>query len=98
MRDHSKARYKIKKAEYKDKKRKNVYGITTAEYNLMLSNQNGTCAICLRVPDKSLCIDHCHVSGKVRGLLCNPCNKGLGLFKDNIDHLNRAIMYLGDSK
>jgi hypothetical protein len=41
-----------------------------------------------------LSIDHCHNTGKVRGLLCDHCNKGLGLFKDNIDYLNKAIEYL----
>jgi len=43
------------------------------------------------------CVDHCHASGEVRGVLCNHCNRALGLFKDSCDNLGRAIEYLNDS-
>jgi hypothetical protein len=63
--------------------------------------QGGECAIC-HTPYKiesiskqrGLFIDHCHTSGKVRGLLCQKCNSGLGMFNDNIETLNEAIFYL----
>lgn len=69
------------------------YGLTYEEYQTMLVEQNGECAICSKVLEKP-CIDHCHTTGKVRGLLCNSCNTGLGHFKDNPDSLEAAIRYL----
>lgn len=68
------------------------YGITPGEYIDMLLDQDKRCAIC-NTRDY-LVIDHCHATGKVRGLLCNKCNLGLGLFKDNVDSLQNAIKYL----
>jgi len=57
------------------------------------------CQICGQSPreNKTLCIDHCHTSGKVRGILCDPCNTALGKFKDNITILKKAIEYLENS-
>ena len=43
---------------------------------------------------RRLCVDHCHTTGNVRGLLCDTCNTALGKFRDNIDLLNEAIKYL----
>lgn len=77
------------------------YKITLEEYQEMFNKQNGLCAICneegfaIAVNQRQLIvIDHCHGSGKIRGLLCHNCNRGLGLFKDSIDNLNNAIRYL----
>lgn len=58
------------------------------------------CAICGCAPKlhKRHSIDHCHISGKIRGLLCDECNTGLGKFKDNQILLKKAIDYLNDSK
>ena len=69
------------------------YGITIEEYNSLHAMQNGKCGIChsnLVSPH----IDHCHTTNKIRGLLCAECNKGLGMFRDNIDHLQAAIEYI----
>jgi hypothetical protein len=74
-----------------------VYGITLAEYNKMFEDQGGRCAICGspdEVEGRRLAIDHCHDSGRVRGLLCGKCNRGLGLFYDNKQLLENAISYL----
>jgi hypothetical protein len=73
------------------------YGITLADYEQMVYNQEQKCAICGNedeVEGRRLAIDHCHLSGKVRGLLCGKCNRGLGLFNDNQELLNKAISYL----
>ena len=76
------------------------YGITMDAYNDMLKKQNGCCAICLGDDPKSPArvnhwyVDHCHTTGKVRGLLCNACNRALGNFGDSIENLERAILYL----
>ena len=74
------------------------YGITLAEYTAMLDAQSGRCKICNSLPGKrSLCVDHCHTTGKIRGLLCDSCNRGLGLMKDSAQILFSAIGYLEDN-
>jgi hypothetical protein len=73
------------------------YGITLAQYDEMCAEQDGKCAICGNkdeVEGRRLAIDHCHDSGKIRGLLCGKCNRGLGLFYDNQELLKNAISYL----
>lgn len=70
------------------------YGITLIEHLNMLKFQDFKCAICNCVGNRALGIDHCHTSGKVRGLLCNNCNTGLGMFKDSQDLLLIAAAYL----
>jgi len=73
-----------------------VYGISVAEYHAMYEEQEGCCAVC-GGPHETLDVDHDHVSGKVRALLCGPCNRGLGMFEDNPSMLRRAASYLTDS-
>lgn len=78
------------------------YGITLAHYEELLRLQGGVCAICSTRRDIALGVDHDHSCcpgdtscGKcVRGLLCDPCNRGLGFFRDNPDRLRTAISYL----
>lgn len=84
-----------------------LYGISAVNYDNMFENQQGKCKIC-KLPEsdiypqtgkiKSLAVDHCHKSGKVRGLLCSKCNKGIGLLNDDITLLKEAIKYLKTSK
>jgi hypothetical protein len=59
----------------------------------MLARQRGVCAICKR-SDQTLCVDHCHATGKVRGLLCAKCNSTLGFCDDDPKRLLAAIAYL----
>jgi hypothetical protein len=75
---------------------KKMFGITQEDYNFILSNQNGVCAICNNVDGsgKALAVDHCHKSGKNRGLLCSNCNIALGLLKDDKVLFINAIRYL----
>jgi Autographiviridae endonuclease VII len=71
------------------------YGLTRAAYDALSDEQGGLCAICRCEPTgKGLCVDHDHVTKKVRGLLCNRCNWALGHMRDNPDYLNNAITYL----
>ena len=79
-----------------DYQRKKKYNLSRKDYDTMVKNQNGVCAIChgLCTRHDRLSVDHCHTTNKVRGLLCDRCNRGLGNFKDNITFLNRAIEYL----
>lgn len=73
---------------------KYMYDITYEDYEKMEKNQLGLCAICKTQPNGRLYIDHDHTTNKVRGLLCQKCNSGLGMFKDNIQNLLNAINYL----
>ena len=74
------------------------FGITHDDYERLLKLQNGVCKICKKFKLQSnknhMAIDHCHKSGKIRGILCGDCNKSLGGFFDNINYLKRAIKYL----
>jgi hypothetical protein len=73
-----------------------AYGLTEAEYARMLSEQGGGCGICGRVghTQHRLGVDHDHVTGRVRGLLCSNCNASLGLLQDRVDLFYAAIRYL----
>lgn len=73
---------------------KRRYGITVEDYDKMLAEQNGVCAICEKKDKRRLAVDHCHKTGTVRGLLCSSCNISVGRFDDNPDTLKRAIEYL----
>lgn len=75
---------------------KKKLGIGLLEYKFLNKAQNNKCIICRNSPvlNKRLYVDHDHKTGKIRGLLCQTCNTGLGYFKDNIDYLSGAIEYL----
>ena len=73
------------------------YGITAGQYDVMKTRQKGKCLICDKKTDR-LVIDHCHKTKKVRGLLCNGCNTSLGLMKENLNILYKAIQYLNNTK
>jgi len=95
-----------KRAEIRARKRMNDlmrrYGLTVEDYDRMLDEQGGTCALCSRLPEKErygrLSVDHCHDTGKVRGLLCNSCNYAIGILGDTADHVGRAVTYLEKSR
>jgi len=73
------------------------YGITHAEYDVMLAEQAGRCAICSGPPTgpgQRLHVDHCHTTGTVRGLLCGNCNTAIGLMADDPERLLSAAAYL----
>jgi hypothetical protein len=73
------------------------YGITNQDYEQMLENQEFCCAGCCvhqNILEKKLNVDHDHITGKIRGLLCGNCNRALGLLKDNLETLARLHKYL----
>lgn len=84
----------------RDNRRRIAYGVTPERYAEMVAAQDGRCRICLTDrpsshPSKThWCVDHCHRTGLVRGLLCDTCNRGIGLLKDCADVLFRAAEYL----
>lgn len=88
------AKGKIRERKEKLKKR---YNITEEEYQMLLKFQKNGCKICgnkKTEANRKMSVDHCHKTNKVRGLLCDQCNRGLGMFKDDVLTLQRAIYYL----
>jgi hypothetical protein len=84
-----------------DLQRKINYGIPLGTYQTMFTRQNGLCAICKRVETsrykgriKSLAVDHDQATGKIRALLCQGCNQGIGCFRHDPNRLRAAIAYL----
>jgi hypothetical protein len=89
----------------RDKNLRHAYGITLQEYNEMLEEQDHKCATCGTTEPggrKSgrgggtnvFVVDHCHDTGKVRGLLCHSCNRAMGLLGDNVSVIESMIKYL----
>jgi hypothetical protein len=74
---------------------RNNFGISLSEYNKMLEDQGGFCAICGGVDqNKALAVDHDHETGEIRGLLCSKCNTTLGLIHDDVVTAERIALYL----
>ena len=90
------------KEEYDPVKKRNTmllykYDMTLQDYADLLEYQGGGCAICGVKEDQSydhMPVDHCSKTGKVRGILCSHCNRGIGLFEHNTDMMNDAIEYM----
>lgn len=73
------------------------FGISLTEYNEMVRIQKGLCACCGRSEKemkKKLTVDHCHITGKIRGLLCFKCNSGIGMLGDSYESVSAALIYL----
>jgi hypothetical protein len=98
---HQPAR-RLRERKYRIQKQ---YGLSPERYEAMLAAQGGRCAICGTSEPRlnsnavyyctfSFHVDHCHETGKVRGLLCSRCNVGLGSFEDDVELLERAVAYL----
>jgi hypothetical protein len=89
--------YKENKHEHKDYKLKTTYGISLDDYRILLKKQNYCCGICEKPRSDfkiDFAVDHCHLTGTIRGLLCGNCNNGLGRFKDNTNIVGKAFLYL----
>ena len=89
------------KKKRKSQKLKYKYGLSEEEYLNMYVAQGNKCAICERevTPFTKLSyVDHCHRTGKVRGILCRSCNWGLGNFKDSEESLMKASVYLKNAR
>lgn len=75
---------------------KTTYGLSLADIDALLEAQGNKCMIC-KTPfsnDVKSLVDHCHITQKVRGILCVKCNTGIGMFNDSLDNLIRAFVYL----
>jgi hypothetical protein len=97
---------RIWRARYPDKYRADTlrsnHNMTVAEYDVLHAKQQGKCAICGTTETKGkggrLFVDHCHELDHIRGLLCHPCNLGIGMFKHDTNLLAKAMEYLAKSK
>ena len=97
--DRMKAAHEANPQVIKGTRLRTRYGITLDNYNEMFIKQDGKCAICGNHQSETktaLVVDHCHSTGKVRGLLCGNCNRGIGCLKDDIENLRCAILYLNE--
>ena len=75
--------------------RRHAYGLSIEEFNTLVAAQHGRCAICFEVPTgRGFHVDHCHLTGRIRGLLCRGCNLALGNMKDDPVRLKKAADYL----
>ena len=70
-----------------------LYGLTVEQFEKLVFSQHHLCALCGEQAPR-LVVDHCHVTGRVRGLLCDRCNRALGHFKDQIELIEKALLYL----
>jgi Recombination endonuclease VII len=92
------SRYRTPKQRrvYAQRSRLSKYGLTPADYERMVAERQGRCDGCSGTNGgRSLVVDHCHKSGKVRGLLCYSCNQALSLIQDSAETLLRLAEYLG---
>lgn len=85
-------RHKENPTRRAERRRRSEYGLSGEDYARMVTEQGGNCAICGAAGN--LVIDHCHATGRVRGLLCNNCNAGLGMFGDAATRVREAAEYL----
>lgn len=92
--DHKKQYHAKNRQAAKYSRMLRIYGLDQNQFELMLKEQNDSCNICKEPFEKTPHIDHCHITGVVRGLLCFHCNSVLGHAKDNPDILRAAIAYL----
>lgn len=98
-----KNQYKSTPAQDRKAQLKYKYGLTIEEYTALLLRQGGRCAICNSASTKRtrsayFAVDHNHETGKVRGLLCNNCNIGIGALEDSVTYLMNAVQYLEKTK
>jgi ferredoxin-like protein FixX len=73
------------------------FNITVKQFNEMLQLQNFCCAICMSPTPKgrgTFHVDHCHETGKIRGILCHDCNTGIGKLGDSLESIKKAVSYL----
>lgn len=86
------------RGRWRDQMLKSKYGITQEQFDQISESQGHKCALCFfpaeKMRHKALCVDHCHETGRVRGLLCHPCNTLLGRVGDNVAGVSRMLEYV----
>jgi hypothetical protein len=92
-REYCRRWYKANPDKVRAQKLKSQYGLTPEQWDAMFAAQGGVCAACGSVPARPV-VDHCHSTGKVRGIVCDPCNLILGHADDDPNHLRQVAAYL----
>jgi len=100
-------KYRENPAHFRERQYKRLYGITYDDAFNLLKHQGGVCAVCASPVDFNVrtrsskagmaVVDHCHTTGKVRGILCHFCNIGIGHLKDDVTIVEKAFSYLKES-
>jgi hypothetical protein len=90
--DYQRSYRSTEAATFADVRRR--YGLTPDQYRRLLEVSGGSCPVCEGASGEPLCIDHCHATGEVRGMLCRRCNRALGLLGDTIADVERLAGYL----
>ena len=90
LRDYGAGNSYARNSQYKRR-----YGISLDDYEIMYEEQEGRCGICSKKEDQ-LCVDHCHDTELVRGLLCRKCNLALGHFNDDLETIKKAEAWLDE--
>jgi hypothetical protein len=86
-----------KERQYSRKSTLSKYGLTIEEFDKSLAKQGGVCAICSQAHVR-MCVDHCHETRAIRGILCSPCNRAIGQLGDSAEKVQRAVDYLKRSQ
>ena len=98
MRELKKNNREKNKLIERERKLKRFYNMTLEDYDNLMASQNSKCKICSKDAaderNKNLVIDHCHDSGKVRSLLCDRCNRTLGVLEENVDLMMKMMQYI----
>jgi hypothetical protein len=106
--NREKARANLKRCKarnpdsYESSRLKHYFGITLDQYRAMMESQGGVCAVCKRPEDtltargkvKKMAVDHCHKTGRVRGLLCQRCNNAIGYAREDAGIIRSILQYL----
>jgi hypothetical protein len=92
--DYHRKRYERLVPQERERHLVRKYGVTLERYRCMLEKQGGACAICMKTQQKAFDVDHCHATGRVRGLLCTNCNRMIGHAGDDAGRLRAAAAYL----
>ena len=87
-------KYREETPNYSRERSLRKYGITLTDYSRMFLEQQGSCAMCRRRSERQLCVDHDHMTNKVRALLCNSCNALIGFAQEDVQLLKSAIEYI----
>ena len=101
LRAEQKRRYQLNKDKVWEDNLSKTFGMTLQEYNHILAYQGGRCGICQCLPEeetRKFAVDHCHVTGKIRGILCRGCNVGIGNLKDDVEVVQAALAYLKNGR
>jgi hypothetical protein len=93
-----KRHYAERKDKIKERQLQYLYSMSLEEYNQRVIDQNSLCAICKQTSDKRLCVDHDHVTGKIRSLLCSSCNLVLGQIENKRELVPIMLQYLDNYK